>query len=822
VKLDTMDSYADEQQVGEMNSLHFHNESINMDDDQFTANHHRSFNNNDVDNIDDDSNDDGEMDMFVDDALTTTAEATFVAEEKESPLVPSHLNPTELSFKVIVLAIVLSIVLASANTYLGLFAGITISVSIPSSILSLTLLKPFKANILEINAVQTGVSAGSSIAAGLIYTIPAMLMLQKDPWTTFKYGETFLIALIGGLMGVFFTIPLRRALIVENRDKLEFPEGKAITEVLKVTCLIPSDENERKRDQYDANDLNSHMDDELSSDSDLSDTEQLLQQHQRTSPIIATSHEQKKKGNFLAVTLIGIFCGVFMKLCQSGLALYADSTKYAWFMMGTVFYIGLQTSPALFGVGYIVKLRVAAILFIGGLVNSFVAIPILTKRAGVDVSDPKNTPMDVYKNIFDSQSRYIGVGCMLVGGITTFLGLSRSLVSSVKSSADSVKLMYERGISSIQRTDRDIPLPFALLFVGLCFFPVFALLMMFSGNNIVLSLVMSVFVLVAGFMFSSVGAYISGMVGSSNNPISGVTVATILTAAFVLLLWIGKGSSQGPMLSILIGSIVCCAAAVGGDNMQDLRTAYMIGATPWKVQVMQVIGLILPAFTLPLVLRLLLSAYGMGVATPDHANPLPAPQASLMATVTNSIFYGELPLNLVGIGMLSGVLIFVFNILVLGILLSKYTKFRIPILPIALGFYLPFSLTTPMLLGAITGQIAEFILTKIVLRKFGDEEKIVHTQQGSQYGLLYCAGLITGESLCGIALAIPIVISRDQHILAIFGLFTDQAWPGAILLTLIAALLIFIVNEKMILKDRPTTKTRNAPPLNISEDRYDD
>jgi putative OPT family oligopeptide transporter len=403
---------------------------------------------------------------------------------------------------------------------------------------------------------------------------------------------------------------------------------------------------------------------------------------------------------------------------------------------------------------------------------------------------------------------------MLVGGVTTFLTLTTSIYASAKSSIQSFRQMMKRGASSIERTERDVPLPISLLFIMLSFIPVFLLLLSFSNYNVFLSLVMTLFVLIAGFMFSGVGAYISGLVGSSNNPISGVTVATIFTASLVLLLWMGKGSVQGPILSILIGSIVCCAAAVGGDNMQDLKTGYLIGATPWKVQVMQIVGLFAPALILPLILRLLLSAYGIGHVTPEHSNPLPAPQASLMTTIVDSIFSDKLPLNLIGSGAIAGAFVFSFNALVFELLLRRYTNFRIHVLAIALGFYIPFHLTTPIFFGAIAGLIADVFLRKVTLKGFNEKEALEQREYGAQFGLLYCAGLITGEALCGIILAIPIIISRNINVLAIFGTFTDHAWPGAALFTLVLLLLIFVVNERAL------PLTRKTPTSIKAEFRY--
>ncbi len=436
----------------------------------------------------------------------------------------------------------------------------------------------------------------------------------------------------------------------------------AIAEVMKVTCLIP------KADVTEIQEFD--VPEPLSTDTMSNITKPETQTIERSSR------------QYIIATCLGIAVGLLIKLFASGVMLWNESFSSASFMFGTVFYFGFLLSPSLISIGYISKIKVASVMTLGGLLSSCVAIPILAAnydRAG-------KTALQISNQVFSKQVRYIGVGAMLLGGILTFLLLSKSLFVAVRSNIHAFRTLLKEGLSNVKRTERDIPMPVLLLGVGVCTVPLFILMLFMCELNIFLAIGITLFTVIFSFIFSAVTGYISGLVGSSQSPVSGVTVATVLCASTVLMLILGRGSSLGPKLSILIGSVISVSAAIGGDNMQDLKCGYLVGGTPWKVQLMQIIGTIGPNIFVPLILTLLISAYGIGDnISEQHPNPLPAPQSMLMAAVANAMFFGSLPLELVGIGMICALVVMILNTVIFEWLLSKYTDFRLPVLAIALG-----------------------------------------------------------------------------------------------------------------------------------------
>ncbi len=639
----------------------------------------------------------------------------------DEPHVPASANLPEITLKAVVLGLVLSALLSAANAYLGLFAGLTVSASIPAAVISMAVLKVLGGNILENNIVQTAASAGESMAAGVIFTIPALVILGT--WAEFDYWETTMIAGFGGLLGVLFTIPLRRALIVET--PLEFPEGVATAEVLKVG-------------------------------------------------------ESGGGGGIKHIFTSGAI-GALFKLGESGLRLWHGTIEEARYAGSTILYFGSNLSPALVAVGYIVGLEIAVLVFIGGALNWLVAIPILAVVEGV----PEGvSAVEAAGELWSSQTRYLGVGSMVVGGLWALVSLRKSLVAGVRSSFEAYRRMRDGGDGATLRTERDMPmqwvgaaLVFSLIPLGLIFFHV-------TGVWWVAA-VMSVVMLVAGFLFSAVAGYMAGLVGSSNNPISGVTIATILTSSLMLLALLGRESKVGPAAAILIGSVVCCAAAIAGDNMQDLKAGRIVGATPFKQQIMQVVGVLGAAVVAAPILTLLLEAYGIGVPTEAHPDPLRAPQATLMASVAEGVFAGGLPWPMVGIGMVVAVAVIALD----QWLASRGSTFRTPVLAVAVGIYLPFELSVPILVGGLVAHLAKRAFVKRLASAKGAEREGIEEAktEGSRNGLLFGAGLITGEALVGIAMAVPIVLTGDKNVLAVFGA-SDAAWPGAILLAVVVLL----------------------------------
>jgi len=602
----------------------------------------------------------------------------------------------QLTIKAVLLGLILSVVLAAANAYLGLFAGLTVSASIPAAVISMALLKMFKtSNILENNIVQTAASAGESVAAGVIFTIPALILLGY--WDVFDYWWVSAIAGIGGLLGVLFTIPLRRSLIVEQQ--LAFPEGKATAEVLKV------------------------------------------------------GDDPSGGIRFLAWAALA---GALIKFGATGLKLWAGTAQAARYIgQSTVGYVGINLSPALISVGYIVGLNISVLVFAGGFISWYIAIPIFstflldTSPALAEMHAAGISAEDLAGSIWSQQVRYLGVGAMVVGGVWALISMRGSLVDGIKSGM----AQYKAGAQdAVHHTDQDMPMNYVLMGVALMVIPIFILYQNIVAN-IGVSMTMTIIMVIAGFLFSSVAAYMAGLVGSSNNPISGITIATILFASFILLLLMGPEASLGPPAAIMIGGVVCCAAAIAGDNMQDLKAGYILGATPWKQQVMQGVGVVSAVLVMAPILNLLLQAYGIGIPTAEHPEPLAAPQATLMASVAQGVFQGGLPWTMTIIGGVIGILIIICD----EVLKSKGSTFRAPVLAVAVGIYLPLELSTAILVG---GLIAHFA-ARIHAKRGVDGEKSM------RHGMLFAAGLITGEALVGILMAIPIVKSGDADVFAL-------------------------------------------------------
>jgi len=624
----------------------------------------------------------------------------------------------EITLKSVLLGVILSIILASANAYLGLFAGMTVSASIPAAVISMGILKLFKrSNILENNIVQTAASAGESLAAGVIFTIPALVLMGY--WSDFDYMEIAKISGIGGLIGVLFTIPLRRALIIEA--KLQYPEGVATAEVLKA-----GDHSNEKNDS---------------------------------------------SKNLMMIFKAAIFGGV-MKLAQQAFNMWNSAVDFAvpfFSRVGgkrSVIGFGSELSPALLAVGYIVGRNIAILVFAGGLISWLIAIPIYSYFNPVEAGSGY---LDAAYAIWNAKIRYMGVGAMVVGGIWSVINLFKPLVAGVKSSLAAYK-NRNSGIV-VDRHEKDIPINWVLIALLISVIPVFIIYNDIIGNFYT-ALLMAVIMLVFGFLFSAVAGYMAGLVGSSNNPISGVTIATILFSSLLLLLIKGTGSIEGAAGAVIIGAVVCCAAAIAGDNMQDLKAGYILGATPWKQQVMQIVGTLSAAVALGLTLDILHSAYTIGSET------LPAPQATLMKSVAEGVFQGNLPWNFVITGAVLGVFI---------ILADLYQKkresdFRIPILAVAVGIYLPITLSTPIFIG---GMISHFTRQHRI------------NNPDNKHGLLFSSGLITGEALMGILVAVPIFLSGNKNWWPNLSSVPVLEWLGLILFVLVAWVLMKIAKKEV-------------------------
>jgi putative OPT family oligopeptide transporter len=362
----------------------------------------------------------------------------------------------------------------------------------------------------------------------------------------------------------------------------------------------------------------------------------------------------------------------------------------------------------------------------------------------VEPSVIASTPaVDLAFEIWDSQIRYLGVGAMLAGGIWALISMRSSLASSLRGSLS----VTGHGSGTVPATERDTPIRLVVAGVVFLVVPMFLLYRVVAGSAGI-GFVMAVIMLIAGFLFSAVAAYMAGLVGSSNNPISGITIATILFASLILSAIAGPQAPMGAAAAILIGGVVCCAAAIGGDNMQDLKAGYILGATPWKQQVMQFVGVLSAACVIAPILNLLLTAYGIGTRSPETPDALAAPQATLMAAVAGGVFGGDLPWTMIYTGTGIGIAIIVFD----EILRKRGASFRAPVLAVAVGIYLPLELSVPIFAGGLISHAVSRIQPDGV---------------PARAGMLVAAGLITGEALIGILMAIPIVVTGNSDVLAI-------------------------------------------------------
>ncbi len=640
--------------------------------------------------------------------------------EVENPYIAASETLPEITAKAVVLGVVLSATLAGANAYLGLKVGLTVSASIPAAVISMAVLKLFRnSNILENNIVQTAASAGESLAAGVIFTIPALIMLQY--WEGFKFLPTFAIALSGGILGVLFTIPLRRALIVEA--KLQFPEGVATAEVLKAGA------------------------------------------------------EGGQGARMIAVAGI---TGAILKLCQTGFKIAAGSATGAVTVGKSVFGFGSDLGVALLAVGYIVGLNIAILVFAGGLISWLLGIPIYTALASQ--ADLQSIAGDAHgyelaEELWSARIRYLGVGAMATGGLWALLSLMKPVRDGIRSSLEALRASRSGDTSAIPRTERDMPINMVLVGTALLAIPIFVVFL-FVVNRDALGISTSLyagtvvfgvlFALFAGFLFSSVAGYMAGLVGSSNNPISGVTIATILSISLILLWMLGgqidfvvdrSRATAAAATAILVGAVVCCAAAIAGDNMQDLKAGRIVGATPYKQQIMQIIGVVAGAIVIAPVLQLLFSAYGLGDVLPragmDASEALKAPQATLMSSVADGVLTRNLPWTMVWIGVALAVVIIVLD----KMLEARKSSFRTPVLAVAVGIYLPIELSVPIFVGGVIAFMAGR-----ALKSRGASQ--VDAEAASRNGLLFASGLITGEALVGIALAIPFAAAQSTDVLA--------------------------------------------------------
>jgi putative OPT family oligopeptide transporter len=652
------------------------------------------------------------------------------------PVVGPERNIAELTIKALILGAALSMILAAANAYIGLLVGLTVSASIPAAAVSMGLLRLFRrSTILENNMVQTAASAGESLVAGIIFTIPALVMMKA--WSGYEYGPMVAIGVVGGILGVAFTIPLRRALIIEA--KLKFPEGVATAEVLK-TGGIETDKSQNIKNHVAA------------------------------------------KG--FATLLKGALIGAVIKLLESGLGILSSgisATKS--FFGGKYLFMGdITLSPALLGVGYIVGLNIAFLVLLGGIIGTLIGVPLnwavnsdaIMLATGIDAAKSMADLSSAEWGQVAGQSwqncRRIGVGAMMVGGLWSLISLAKPLWQGVGASISAYKASKSPG-AKVNRTELDTPIHFVGMIILAAIIPVFFIFKTALGDyqdaNFIAT-VMTVLMLIFGFIFSSVAGYMAGLVGSSNNPISGVTIATVIVSALILLQLMGNdglAATLGPIAVIFLAGLICSAAAIAGDNMQDLKCGHIVGATPWRQQIFQVVGVVAAALVIPFVLNILDQGYGIGRPSPLNptAVPLAAPQAGLMQALASGIFGEGIEWGFIYIGFALAVGLIILD----KIQEKRGSEVRFPVLAVAVGVYLPIGLSVPIFIG---GLIAHII--KKQSKKMPTEEK----QSKEAGGLLLASGLITGEALMGVLVAIAAV--SFQGMVPYINTFDAAGWCG--------------------------------------------
>lgn len=625
------------------------------------------------------------------------------------PFISADQKASELTVTSIIIGLILAVVFGAANAYLGLRVGMTVSASIPSAVISMGVIRVImkKESILENNMVQTIGSAGESLAAGVIFTMPALFMWAQEGYTGMpSLWNIIIVALIGGILGVLFMIPLRVALIVQEHGVLPYPEGMACAEVL----------------------------------------------------LAGEEGGSKSKTVFGGLGIAAIY-----KFIADGLKLFPSEVHFEFTKIRTG--VGIDVLPALLSVGYICGPKISSYMLCGGILAWIVLVPLLALFGGNAIVGTASVPiseMDSF-SIWSSYIRYIGAGAVAAGGI---ISLVKSLPMIVRTFRDAMKGLGKTTGTS-DRTSKDMPMSYVLFGILAC------ILAIWLVPAIEVNLFGAFLIVLFGFFFATVSSRMVGIVGSSNNPVSGMAIATLLFST-IMLKATGNTGGSGMVSAITIGTVICIVAAMAGDTSQDLKTGYILGATPVKQQLGEVLGSVVSAFAIGGTLYLLNSAWGFG--SPE----LPAPQATLMKLVVEGVMEGNLPWVLI----LSGAGIAVV-VEILGI----------PVLPFAIGLYLPIHLSTPIMAGGIIRLIFE-------KKKYKNEATKNNVIQG---GVLFTSGMIAGEGLIGILLAVFAVIPFAGTTLSDFVDISDKFSIGNI-----GGLIFFVLLMLLVAKFTVWNKKNEA------------
>ena len=612
----------------------------------------------------------------------------------------------EITPQVVVLSIILTLVLAVANAYLALKIGILTSASIPAAMISMGLLRFCRnSNVLQNNLVQTAASAGEAVAGGIVYTVPALVMIHY--WHHFPYWINAGIAFVGGLLGVMFSIPIRRILV--SQPSLPFPEGRAIAEVLKV-----------------------------------GDNQNLGLQ-----PLVW-----------------GGVLGALMELFQTGFKLLASNIQI-WFVAGrSLVGFGAGFSATMMGAGYLMGLPLGISIFSGAVIGWLLSVPILSYVHHIIY--PGIEPAKAVMHLWGQSIRYMGVGAMFVAGLWTLGTLLKPIVVSLK---QTVKARIDVTNGILQRTEKDIPFYWVVLgtflLMVLCYglfaysFPWEGLGLTQLSHSVFLMMAVA-YVLLLGFLIAAICSYFSGLVGVTATPGSAVIIAGLLLVAllirFLLNMQGGVTAVQwlaAAAVTILVGSIIEGAAAIANDNTQDLKVGHLLGATPWKQQLMLMLGVVVSSLVIPPVMEVLFQVYGLADVLPrtgmDPTQTLPAPPAALMAAVTQGVFNHSMPWDMVAVG--AGIAVI---IIMVGEWLKKYRGWSVSVLGVAIGIYLPLQSSMPLFFGGVLAFMVQQGIKK---------RHLSHGATCEQRGMLLACGLLAGSALMDVCLAIPFAMARSPDIL---------------------------------------------------------
>ncbi|MGA9629769.1 MAG: oligopeptide transporter, OPT family [Candidatus Rickettsiella isopodorum] len=647
-----------------------------------------------------------------------------------------------ITLRVVVLGIFLALLLAASSTYLALKVGILPSASIPAAILAMAILRLFhNGNIFEANLIQTAASAGEAVAGGIVFTIPALIIIGY--WNHFPYFANFAIACLGGLLGILFSIPLRKILI--NTPQLYFPEARAISEVLKLS----------QKQSFPINKM-----------------------------------------------LVGTSLGAGLEFAQTGLKIIAASTeKWVVFGQSKIIGFGLGFAPALIGVGYLIGWNVGLSLLLGAFIAWGISLPLLSYLMPVGNTFILAKSLAVYS----SDIHYIGLGAMLAAGFWTLLNLLRPFYLSLR--------LLLRGLfhplkNQLSPTEQDIPLNYLLSSLVLVIFSIYFLFnyllpiqsLLFTFPQ--LFLVVAVFyVLVIGFVFAALCGYFSGLVGVTASPGSAIVISGLLFMALILrgvLFFKGQDLLSPQLLNaaaitIIIGAVVAGAACIANDNIQDLKVGHLIGATPWRQQLMLILGVVIASLVIPYVMQLLFNVYGLTTVLP-HANmdpqqTLPAPPAAMMAGLTQGVFNHDLPWNMLAIG---GAIMLVL------IIVNTVGKINLSLLGVGMGIYLPLSSSTPLFIGSLFAYGIKFFLQKKINRQTAPSDFQQHN------AILLSCGLVAGAALMDVFLAIPLSITGNPRLFAVLPISWQALASGFGFLSVLGLAVCFY---RTILKKPPSSLT---------------